>query len=129
MDKNEIAQRFPQASSAFIRLNASDQPTGGTAVPDGDVRPSAELERDSGDGAVAALPVQKGVGGSFLVRITAVRKRLLDQDNLCEKYVVDLCRYAGIIPGDSPATTQIEVFQQKAEPGQGEFVRIEIFRR
>jgi hypothetical protein len=128
MNSDEISKRFPQASATVIRLNATDK-AGGTGLQDGDVRPAAVLERHTRDGAVGEVPVQKGIGGSFLVRVTAIRKRLLDQDNLCEKYLVDLCRYAGIIPGDSPATTQIEVCQQKAEPGQAEFVRIEIFRR
>lgn len=76
---------------------------------------------------MGSLQVQEGPGQRVLVRITAVRKRLLDEDNLCEKYLVDLCRYAGIIVGDSPATTHIEVCQQKAEPGGAEYCRIEVF--
>lgn len=76
---------------------------------------------------MGAVEVQKRVGGRFLVRVIAIRKRLLDYDNLAEKYHVDLLRYSGVIPGDSPATTLIEVCQQKAEPGAAEEVRIEVY--
>ena len=88
----------------------------------------AKLEPDSRDGALGEVPVQEGVGGQFFIRATSIRKRLLDEDNLCEKYLIDLCRYSGIVPGDSPATTHIQVCQQKAEPGAAEETRIEVFR-
>jgi hypothetical protein len=97
----------------------SHEPAGQTAV----------LERDPGNGALGKVSVQKAVGRRFLIRVTSIRKNLLDEDNLCEKYHVDLCRYSGLIPGDSPATTKIEVCQQKAEPGAAEETRIEIFER
>ena len=62
----------------------------------------------------------------FLVRTTSVRNRLLDEDNLCEKYHVDLCRYAGIIPGDEAGTTKIETTQRKAHKGEEEHTLIEV---
>ena len=88
----------------------------------------SELERIARHGALGALQIQKGIGGRFLVRVTAVRCRLLDEDNLCEKYHVDLCRYAGILPQDSPGTAKIEVCQRKADPGEQEAVTVEVFR-
>ena len=94
----------------------------------GDTGPATELERDPGDGALGQGQVQVPASGRFLVRITAVRHRLLDEDNACEKYHVDCCRYAGLIPGDGPRTTKIETRQEKAEPGAEELVRIEIFK-
>jgi len=87
-----------------------------------------ELERDTRDGALAALQIQKRIGERFLIRIKTIRKRLLDEDNLCCKYVVDLCRYAGILPTDAPGTAKIEVSQQKADKGAREEVKIEIYR-
>jgi hypothetical protein len=57
-----------------------------------------------------------------------VRRRLLDEDNLCEKYHVDCCRYAGLIPGDSPAEIQIQTRQRKAARGEEEHTQIDIFR-
>ena len=95
--------------------------------PDG-AGPAAQLERHTGDGAVGALQIQELAGKRFLVRVTARRARLLDWDNLCEKYHVDLLRYAsGKVFGDSPATTTIEVCQEKVEAGGREEVRIEVF--
>ncbi len=87
-----------------------------------------KLERDSRDGTLGQKPVQVPATRRFFIRLTAVRHRLLDEDNACEKYHVDCCRYAGLIPGDGPATTKIETRQENAEPGGPEFVRVEIFR-
>jgi hypothetical protein len=89
---------------------------------------AAKLERNPGDGALGKGQVQTKDTGHFFIRLTSVRRRLLDEDNLCEKYLVDCCRYAGLIPGDGPGQTKIEVCQQKAEPGGEEFTRIEIFK-
>ncbi|MGA7817826.1 hypothetical protein [Caballeronia sp.] len=88
---------------------------------------SPQLECDTGDGALAALHVQKRTGRHFLVCIEAVRTRLLDDDNACEKYHVDLLRYAGVIPDDCPGTTRIQVTQQKAQAGEREEVRITVY--
>ena len=75
----------------------------------------------------AARQVQRPNRRRFLVRVTSVRKRLLDEDNLCEKYHVDLCRYAGVLLGDEAGTTKIETGQRKAEKGETERTVIEIF--
>lgn len=87
-----------------------------------------KLERDLGDGTVAALPVQAGLGRRFLVRIKAFRKRLLDEDNLCCKYHVDLLRYSGVIPSDAPGIAKIEVCQEKVGPKEPERVEIEVYK-
>jgi hypothetical protein len=91
-------------------------------------RQAPELERDTLNGALGARQVQATATGRFLVRITSVRKRLLDYDNLCEKYHIDCLRYSGLLPGDGPGQTEIETRQEKAESGSGEEVIIEIFR-
>jgi hypothetical protein len=126
MTEAELKATFPNASPAFIRRNARES-RGVDLQPDG-AGPAAVVEHDPGYGAVAAIQVEKRTSGHFLARVTAIRKRLLDEDNLCEKYIIDLCRYAGAIPGDSPATTRIEVSQQKAGPKEPEETRIEIYR-
>jgi hypothetical protein len=88
----------------------------------------AKLERHPRHGAVGEVQVQKGVSRRILIRVTAIRTRLIDEDNLCEKYHVDLLRYAsGGALGDSPATTHIEVAQQKAGKNEREEVRIEVY--
>jgi hypothetical protein len=87
-----------------------------------------ELERVVGNGTLGKVQAKRPDSGRFLVRVISVRKRLLDEDNLCEKYHVDCCRYSGLLPKDSPGTAKIEVSQQKAEAGGAEEVRIEIYR-
>jgi hypothetical protein len=122
VNRDELARRFPRCSQKFLDLNSeADFPIDGAG-------PLAQLERDPGHGAVAKVPVQKGTRRRFLVRITAIRKRLLDVDNCCEKYHVDLLRYAsGGAFGDDPSQTQIEVGQIKAGQGEPEEVRIDVF--
>ena len=93
----------------------------------GDSRPVAKLESNLGYAPLGAEKIQGRAGGKFLIRVESVRSRLLDQDNLCEKYHVDLCRYAGVVPYDSPEQTKITVSQRKAEKGESEKVIVEVF--
>ena len=92
-------------------------------------RPPAKLERNPGNGTLGQIQIQKGIGQRFLVRVTSFRRRLLDEDNLAEKFTVDLCRYAGALPCDSAGETEIKVAQQKVGSKEPEFVRVEIFKR
>lgn len=114
-----IRERLPNASPDCLKVNADIQLDSPRTV--------AELECDSGDAALGEVQVQKGTGRKFLVRVTSVRKRLLDEDNLCEKYHVDLCRYAGVLPDDAPGETRIEVCQEKAGKEAAEETKIEVF--
>lgn len=57
-----------------------------------------------------------------------MRVRLLDEDNLCEKYHVDCCRYAGLIPDDAPSLVRIQTLQRKARRGEAEHTEVEIYR-
>ena len=86
----------------------------------------AKLERNIGNGPLAKSEAEKGNPERVLVRVTSVRKRLIDEDNLAEKYHIDCCRYAGLIHGDEPSKTKIEVCQRKAEKGEAEHTIIEI---
>lgn len=85
------------------------------------------VESNSGIGTLGPSCVQKSTGQNVLIRITCIRSRLLDEDNLCEKYVVDLLRNSGIIFDDAPDRTKIEVCQKKAGKNLGEFNLIEVF--
>jgi len=114
MTQNEILRRFPNASAAFIAANLDADHSGPVAV----------VEPDSGDAPLAAETVQGPAGRKFFVRVTSFRRRLLDEDNLCEKYHVDLCRYAGAIPDDAPDQVKIEVGQIKS---RREEILIEIY--
>lgn len=115
MTRDEITRRFPNASEAFIRANG-DQGSGAPAVAQCPVRSEP----------LAAAQTQKGNRGRFFVRLTSVRNRLLDEDNLCPKFHVDLLRYAGIIPSDAPDRTSIRTTQRKCQEYEAEHVEIEI---
>lgn len=119
MNADELRSFFPNASADTIRRN--------TDLPCGDGRPAPKLERHSGDGAVGQVQVQARTRRRFLVRIEAVRTRLLDEDNLCEKYHVDLLRYSGIISGDEAGTTRIETRQRKAHKDEKERIIFKVY--
>ena len=116
MTLNELTRRFPKASAAFIKANLSADSSADTIV-----------ERCPSHEPLAKEEVQRSTGASFLIRVTSVRKRLLDEDNLCEKYHVDLCRYAGVLPDDAPGTCRIETTQRKAAKGEAEHSVIEVY--
>lgn len=82
------------------------------------------VESDPRSASLGKGKAKKGATRKFLVRVKDYRHRLLDEDNLCEKYVVDCCRYAGLLPGDSPGEAKIEVSQEKI--GREESPRVEI---
>lgn len=86
------------------------------------------VECTSFNAPMDAEKIQGQHGGRVLVRVASRRKRLLDEDNLCEKYHVDLCRYAGIISDDAPERTKIEVSQTKCRKGEPEEITIEVFQ-
>lgn len=120
----------------LLRRGWTEQPNGSLSKPSKPSKPRLQprrerptpiVERHLGNAALGALQVQELHTGRFLVRITSVRKRLIDEDNLCEKFHVDCCRYAGILPSDGPAKTSIEVSQRKAEKGEEEEVLVEVF--
>jgi hypothetical protein len=115
MKHDDIRRLFPNASASLFAANAENP---GTAP---------ELERTAGDAALGKSKAKARNPERFLVRVTSVRKRLLDTDNLCEKYHVDCCRYAGLIPGDSPDQIEIETRQRKAAKGEEEAVTVEIY--
>ena len=122
MTREQIIQLFPRASEEFINANST---TRLRPVPNGIARQTPVLECAARNDPLEKAPVQKAVGQRFLVRVTSFRKRLLDEDNLAEKYHVDLLRYAGILPQDTPGICKIEVSQQKSKK---EFTRIEVMQ-
>jgi hypothetical protein len=73
----------------------------------------AVVERHLCDGPLAKGQTEGGHPRKFLVRVTSFRVRLLDEDNLCEKYHVDLCRYAGLLRADDPGQARIVTTQEK----------------
>lgn len=126
MNEQQLRQLVPGASESFIRANTIRTETR-IVVSDRAFRPSSQLEPNPGNGAVGEVQVQKPAGRRFLVRVKSYRKRLLDEDNLCEKYFVDLLRNSGVIPSDAPGQTKIEVCQEKVGPKEPERTVIEVF--
>jgi hypothetical protein len=117
MTHNEFTRRYPNASESTIRRNCP-----------GDLGPDTKLESGSVHEPLAAAQAKAQDSKRVLVRVTSVRKRLLDEDNLCEKFHIDCCRYAGLIRDDNPAATKIEVNQRKARKNEAERTIIEIIR-
>ena len=91
-------------------------------------RKVAVVESDTSHAPLEAQKVQGQHSNRVLVRVTTRRKRLLDEDNLCEKYHVDLCRYAGVVSDDAPERTKIEVSQTKCRKGEPEEITIEVYQ-
>lgn len=92
-------------------------------------RQAAKLESNTGHAPLEAKEVQRPASQKLLVCITSIRKRLLDEDNLCGKFHTDLCRYAGIIPDDSPDKVSIKMLQRKPRKGEKEQVIIAIYEQ
>lgn len=130
MSHDEIRRIFPNASRSLLDANRPElrEQEGRTRQEEGlPAADRAELERCAATPAVRKKGKKEANRRRFLVRVTSVRKRLIDEDNLCEKYAVDCCRYAGLLPGDGPGETKIEVAQRKAGEAEGEHTVIEIF--
>lgn len=112
-----------QATSAADEIPDYEKPK---PIQSGHSGSIAVVERNSTIEPMATTQVQAADSKRILVRVTSFRRRLLDEDNLCEKYLVDCLRYAGIIPSDAPQKAKIEVSQCKVLRNDEEFTRIEV---
>lgn len=114
MNPDEIRKLFPHATKSLLAANAQDS------------RPVAKLEPNPKPRTLGSSKAEALDTGRILVRVTSVRKRLLDEDNLCEKYHVDCLRYSGLLLTDAPEAVQIITTQRKCEKGEEEHTLIEI---
>lgn len=120
MTRDELKRMFPNASASTIRANLRAD----------DSKPSpAVMERREPDAPRTKAPDDKRNATRFHVCVQSVRKRLLDEDRICEVSVVDCLRYAGIIPGDSPAQAHIETTQRKTAKGEAEHTEITVWKQ
>ncbi len=110
----EVEQLFPRASRDFIDLNRGPQ--------------ASFMEHGNSHGALAKKKTKESHSGKYVVRVTSYRVRLCDEDNLCEKFHVDACRYAGLLPSDAPNKAHIEVYQKKVANKKQEKTLIEIWQ-
>lgn len=120
MTPNEIKRRYPHASSAFIRANTDSQ-----NKSEG-IRKTSELEPRSLARTLATPQIQERSINRVIVRITSVRRRLIDEDNICEKFIIDGLRYAGLLLSDAPDKTHIQTSQRKCKKEEFEHTEIEI---
>lgn len=136
MSRPTLTDLLAQASPAVRKLNPelfngntpATPPLPGLGLPHADLSPSphAKLERRPRPRALAKSKAQKGDSRRFFVRVISYRVRLLDEDNLCEKYGVDCLRYSGILPGDSAAEARIVTSQEKVSSKDEERTTYEI---
>lgn len=130
--QQQILSLFPNASRSTLAANAGDtklpkqedsagKEAGRTATG------GAELERRAQPRNVGKRQTQKGHSKRFLVRVTRCSRRLLDEDNIAAKFVVDCCRYSQLLDGDAPSQTKIEITQRKISKEEAEHVTVEIF--
>lgn len=117
MTRNEIKERFPHASEAFVRANLD---------PDS-VPPSPKLERSVQHEPVAADARKAADARRRLVIVKSFRARLCDERNLCDKYFVDALVRAGILVDDSPEWAKIEVYQVKVDSKAEERTEIQVY--
>ena len=91
-----------------------------------DTGATSKLEQDTRHGTLAEKPTETHSTGRVHIRFVSVRKRLLDPDNICEKWTLDCLRYIGVIRGDEPDKITLETSQRKAEKGEEERTEITI---
>lgn len=91
-----------------------------------DLLPGTVSQRPVWDEPLAAQTGKAKGTGRFRVSITSFRKRLIDPDNLCAKALVDCCRYAGLIPADTPDCIDYSIRQTKIRKGEEERTEVEI---
>src|SRR3954462_8695061 len=95
---------LPRASASTRRRNPhlfADLPSGAER------QPSAELF------APRAYETETYFKGRCSVRVTSLRRRLIDQDNVWVKHHLDALCEAGILVDDGPNWCQLEVHQVK----------------
>lgn len=117
MTRNEILQRFPFSSAAFIKANLDDD----TGLRSAQHRQSAASLASDSEGKTQGR-------GLLLVRFTVSRKRLLDVDAkyAAVKHLLDCVVAAGIVAGDKEGQITLEVVQQKIKKGESESTVVEV---
>lgn len=117
MNPNKLSKHFPNASPTFLKLNSDQVDSGGTAP---------QLECPPSNEPLATPQAKKRDTAKYNISVVAVRSRLLDEDNLAEKYHIDALRYAGLIHSDAPDQTRIITTQRKCQKNEKEHIEITI---
>lgn len=91
-----------------------------------DQTPAPLVERGQPNAPLAAAQTEASDPRKCVVRVVSFRRRLLDEDNICEKYHIDALRYLGVLASDAPGHTQIITSQTKVKTKGEERTVIEI---
>lgn len=78
----------------------------------------AKPQRTVCDEPLATTQGEAKGSGRVHVRVTSFRSRLIDPDNIAAKYLVDCCRYAGLIVDDTAAQIEYSCSQIKCKKGE-----------
>jgi hypothetical protein len=89
-----------------------------------DSHPLPELERHPSAGTLATHEGEETDSSRVHLRIVSIRKRLIDPDNVSAKWLIDCCRYAGIIRGDEHDKITLQIEQRKCGKGESEATQI-----
>ena len=127
MNPHQLLRLFPNASKSVLSANAADYGTGQPDLSPERPRKAAKPQHDARGPLARSASNKAGDRQRFHVRITSVRRRLIDEDNLVGKFHCDLLRYSGILPSDAPGICHIETMQRKAAKGEEETVEIEVY--
>src|SRR4051812_9263623 len=103
---NGLVETIAKGSKSFQKLNAHLLQAPAPVPPRGSPQ-GAIAQPTLRDAALETEQRKEGYSGRVLVRITSYRRHLLDPDNLCAKYFLDCCRYAGILRDDSPEEIEL----------------------
>jgi hypothetical protein len=96
--------------------------------PPGDSRSVANVEPSPQRKAARPDSGKTPAATRFLIRVESIRKRGVDCEGLCCKYLVDCLRYSGVIPDDTAEQATIEIQQRKATENETERTIVEVFR-
>jgi hypothetical protein len=112
MTADELRKLFPRESADFVDANTGLQ--------------GPQFERTLWDGTLAAAERKAASVAKRFVRITSLRARAVDPDNLCCKYLIDALRHTGILEDDTPDHIELTVAQKKVKHRREEKTLIEI---
>jgi hypothetical protein len=90
------------------------------------ISPGAQPERLVQDDSLGEAQGETVDQARFRVSIVSYRQRLIDPDNLCPKFFVDLLRYSSVIPGDAARDIEFKITQQKVILKDCERTEIEV---
>ncbi len=117
-EMTDAIRRCMHREPALRKPNANPQTNNTGTTP--------KLEQDTQHGPLAEGQAKEMAADRVHIRFESVRKRLLDPDNLCEKWTLDCLRYIGVIRGDEPDKITLETTQRKAAKGEAEHTLITI---